>query len=55
MTDIWCHFFIDGPKTNTREKLETIRAIIARSDKEDILIYNYWAHKVGVPPIALHE
>lgn len=55
LTDIWCHFFIDGPETHTREKLETMRTIVMRSEKEDILIFNYWAEKIGVPLIETTE
>lgn len=53
LTDIWCRFFIDGPETRTQEKLETIRTVVMRSEKEDILIFNYWAAKIGVPLIEI--
>ena len=46
---------MDGPQTNTRDKLEIVRIIVARSSIEDILIYNYWAKQVGVAPIEFSE
>lgn len=55
LTDIWCHFFVDDPQTNTRDKLEIMRIIVERASEEDIQIYNYWARKVGVAPIEVLE
>lgn len=52
MTEIWCHFFVDGAETNTEEKLEIIRTLVRHSDREDIEIFNYWARKKNIPEIA---
>ena len=51
LTEIWCHFYKDGPEHNTREKLEIIRSIVLLSDIEDITLYNFFAKREGLPII----
>lgn len=52
LVDIWYFFFADNPETNTKEKLEIIRPLVALSgDGDDIRIFNFWAGHTGAPEI----
>lgn len=53
ISDIWNIFYVDGPETNTEQKLEIIRILMKHSDIEDIELFNYWARKINIPGIEL--
>ena len=53
LTEIWCIFYTNGAKTNTREKLEIIRSVVSIANSKDIAIFNHWAQKANCPEIQI--